>query len=472
MHPPGFESRRVRDAETHVDIIAILGATLIDGNGGSPSSDAVILIQGTRILAIGGREMPVPSQARIIDASGKYVIPGLMDANVHLFFACSPDALVRYEGRYGDVIREAAQIALKNGLTTVFDTWGPRRALTRIRDQISRGDIPGSRIFLAGNIIGLGGPTSEDFFPLARTVLSRSVADTIDARWEQGVGSDLLWRTPEEVRARVRAYIQSGQQDFVKYAGSGHGHVQYICFSEQVQRAIVEEGHRAGLTVQSHTTTPESLRLAIEAGVDLLQHPDLTGPASMPERTLASLVERDIPCAALLVTRRFLAWSDDHLPEAVRTFNRYKDENDARLINAGARILLTTDSGVLPDEAVGHPLLGSFVAAEDSPLWLGRSHFLWLEAAEQLGMDPMDALLAATRNIARAYRVDEHLGTLEEGKSADLLILERNPLEAAANYRGIHLVMKEGRVIDRDGLPTQPILTSLASSGPPPEDPG
>jgi imidazolonepropionase-like amidohydrolase len=117
-------------------------------------------------------------------------------------------------------------------------------------------------------------------------------------------------------------------------------------------------------------------------------------------------------------------------------------------------------------------LLGSFVAAEDSPLWLGRSHFLWLEAAEQLGMDPMDALLAATRNIARAYRVDEHLGTLEEGKSADLLILERNPLEAAANYRSISLIMKEGRVIDRDGLPTQPILTSLASSGPPPEDPG
>ena len=449
MRPLSSEGRRGHSAQPNVDMIAILGATLIDGNGGSPISDAVVLVEGERIIATGNRAVPVPPRARIIDASGKYVIPGLMDANVHLFFACSPDALVRYEGRYEDPIREAAQLALKNGLTTVFDTWGPRQSLTRVRDQVNRGEIPGSRIFFAGNIIGLGGPTSDDFFPISRTVLSGRMADAIDSRWEQGVGPELLWMEPEEVRTRVRAYIDSDQQDFLKYATSGHGRSQYICFSAEVQRILVEEGRRAGLTVQSHTTTPESLRMALEAGVDLLQHPDLTGPRKMPEATLSSIVTRNVPCAALFVTRRFLAWSDTHSPEPTKTINRCKDENDARLIAAGARILLTTDAGVLPEDAADNPLLGAFASADESPLSLGEAHFLWLEAAEQLGMSPMDALMAATRNIASAYKVTEHLGTLEKGKSADLLILDRNPLEAAANYRSISLVMKEGRVVDR-----------------------
>jgi imidazolonepropionase-like amidohydrolase len=88
-----------------------------------------------------------------------------------------------------------------------------------------------------------------------------------------------------------------------------------------------------------------------------------------------------------------------------------------------------------------------------------NSHFYWLLAMQDKGMKPMAALMAATRNIAKAYKVDKTLGTLERGKLADLLILDRNPLEDAENYRSIHLVMKEGKIIDRDALPTQRLLT-------------
>jgi hypothetical protein len=387
-----------------------------------------------------------------------------MDANVHLYFEHTPAELIRCDGRYEDIMIRGAQIALRNGLTTVFDTWGPRDALTRVRNQINCGQTVGSRVFFAGNIIGLGGPTSTDFYPGTRAALSKSDAEAIDSRWEHGVGSDLLWMTPAEVRARIRKYIQSGQQDFLKYASSSHSQMQLICLSAEFQRIVVEEGHRAGLTVQAHTASPESLRMEIEAGADLLQHPDLTGLAKMPDETLSVITEREIPCATLFVTRRFLGWTNANMSEHVRTVYRIKDQNDRRLVEMGARVLLTTDAVNLPVDAAANPLIGLVAHCEESPFSLGEAHFHWLEAAVELGMKPMHVLLAATRNIAKAYKVDQDLGTLEKGKIADLLILDKNPLADAANYRSISLVVKEGRVIDRKSLPNIDALATTSAS--------
>jgi imidazolonepropionase-like amidohydrolase len=455
-----MSSTATQAQNTQDSMLAIVGGTIIDGTGAPPLPEGVLLIEGSRIVAVGNASNPIPGHARRISAAGQYVIPGLMDANVHLFFPVTPDLLVRYEGMYEAVIAEAAEIALKNGVTTVFDTWGPREALTRVRDSINRGERPGSRIFFAGNIIGFNGPTSTDFFPIARSILSKARADEIDARWEQGVGANLLYMTAEQVRARVRAYLESGTQDFLKYASSGHTAMELIAFSEKVQRVIVEEGHRAGLTVQAHSTSPESLRLEIEAGADLLQHADVTGPVPIPEELLALMVERQIPCASLFVTRRFLAWNEASGTEPIKTIHRVKDENDRRLIAAGANVLLTTDGGVYPADAIEMPLYAPQVAAQDLPTALGESHFHWLTAAHELGMAPMDILKAATANLAKAYHVDRDLGTLEKGKIADLLILNRNPLENPSHYRSIRAVVKEGRMVEREALPTRPILTA------------
>lgn len=441
--------------------LAIVGGTIIDGNGGKPIDRGVIVVDGERILEVGDSSVVLPPNTTEISAAGKFIMPGMMDANVHLFFAHTPAELIRYDDRYEDVITEAAQVALRSGVTTVFDTWGPRQALTNVRNGINEGKLVGSRIFFAGNIIGFGGPTTDDFFPLTREILSKAKADEIDARFEQGVGADLLWMTPEQVRMRLRAYIESGDQDFLKYAGSGHVQMQLLSFSETIQRIIVEEGHRAGLTVQAHTTSPESLRIEIESGADILQHGDITGLAAMPEELLRAIVERKIACAAMLATRKFSEWNKMCGSESKRIAqNEIKDENDRRLIAAGATLLLTTDSGVLTSDRTEIPLLKQHMPPSDSPVELGTAHVLWLQAAHELGMKPMDALLAATRNPARAYKVDQDLGTLEKGKLADLLVLAKNPLEDVENYRSVELVMKAGEIVERESLPKQRLLSA------------
>jgi imidazolonepropionase-like amidohydrolase len=443
---------------------AISGATVIDGTGRAPMGDAVVLIEDDRIRSVApAAQTVIPEQAKVIDARGRYVIPGLLDANVHLFFPL-PEICLEYEGRYEDLIEEAAQLVLRSGVTTVFDTWGPLESLSAVRDRINRGETVGSRIFVAGNIIGLGGPLSHDFFSAGNAFGPDTVA-RINRYWEQGVGPELLWLGPEEVRRRVRAYVERSGIDFVKYAASGHKEPQFILFSAESQRAIVAEGHRGELTVQAHTTTPESLRMEIEAGADILQHGDITGREPIPEQTLQVIVDRALPVAALVATKRHMGWARRHGSASIQLIhNETQERNDQRLIEAKARLLLTTDGFVSGPRITRHPLRAGWRGAVDNPIELGESHFRWLEAVIERGMAPMDALLAATRDVAAAYGKQADLGTIGPGKRADLLILDADPLVDVRNYRSIRQVIKDGVPVDRDTLPIHRILTEAADA--------
>src|SRR5688572_4371659 len=141
----------------------VCGATMIDGVAERPIEGKDIWIEAGRIKKIGARaEFNVnATTVEVIDARGKYVIPGLMNANVHLLMDIRLETLARYAGRYEELIGEAAQVALKNGLTTVFDTYGPRRFLMSVCEKIDASELPGSRIYCAGNIVGLDGPMSQ-----------------------------------------------------------------------------------------------------------------------------------------------------------------------------------------------------------------------------------------------------------------------------------------------------------------------
>lgn len=446
--------------------LAITGATVIDGTGKAPLRDGVVLITDGRITAIGApRDVVIPRGAKRLDAIGKYVIPGLMDANVHLFINIDPESLIKYEGRYHEVVLEGAQIALKGGLTTVFDTWGPRAALVKIRDMINAGQAVGSRIYLAGNIIGFSGPLGEDFMghpvklgQAASQIVSASTFARMNETWEQTTGRRLLWMTPEELRPVIREYTKNGV-DFLKYAAGDHFPGSFITFSPLAQRVIVEEAHRAGMTVQAHTMSVPVLDLAIESGVDIITHGDLSGPTPIPDETLRKLADRKIPVSILPVTERHIEAQEARRPvRAPGTSPRTVQTNERNMIKAGINLLLSTDAGIQP------PLdpLDAPVAVADTidPLGkLGEGHFNALVALEDLGMDRMEILKAATSNIAKAYKHPE-LGTLEPGKIADLVILDANPLESARNYRRINAVIKGGKLIDLGALPVAPLISA------------
>ncbi len=441
------------------EIAVVTGATVIDGTGAAPIKDAVIVIEGHRVSAIGPRSgVRIPAGAREINAAGKFVIPGLMDANVHLVLNMTIEFHGRYEGRYEDLIEEAAQVALKNGVTTVFDSWGPLQPLLDVRDRINRGEVVGSRMYVAGNIVGLSGPLGRDFNPLAETAATSEFAKRINHLYEENTGPDLLWETPDEIRTEIRKYIARGI-DFLKYAAAGHGRgmTNFLMFSAESQRAIVEECHRAGIIAQTHTMTVDSLRQGIEAGIDMGQHMEITGPEPMPDEVIKLMLAKKIYAAVQPSTaRRLKITVEDATDPGQAKQAQTSHDNIVRLINAGVPLLLATDAGMRDPDGVASqkPRMRIDQLAE-----LHEGEFLWFQAMSENGMKPMDEILAATRNIAAAYHKLGQLGTLEKGKMADLVIVDADPLQDINNIHKISLVMKEGQVVDRDKLPFKKVLS-------------
>lgn len=445
--------------------VVIKGATVIDGVAERPMEHHSIWIEGGRIKAVApSSELRPPNGAEVIDARGKFIIPGLMNANVHLLMDIRLENLARYWGRYEELIVEAAQVALKSGLTTVFDTYGPRRFLMAARDKIAAGEAQGSRIFCAGNIVGFDGPFSEDFnfFAKGAEVASAVMSRRINSIWVENVGRHLMWLPPDRVAEEVRAYINK-EINFVKYGSNDHYPGSFLAFSPQVQSAIVDEAHRAAVTAQAHTMSVEGLRVAIEAGCDLIQHANVTGPVPIPEATLELIARRQTGAVVFPWTERGFAWILDNVNDMERNMWLASDVNARNLIRCGARLLMANDGAIFAPEKASTPSLNkSWGAApiEDGLISLSEGHFVWFRAMEEKGCKPMELLRAATHNIAVAYGKDRDLGTLEVGKLADLLILERNPLLKADNYRSIQTIMKEGVVVNRDALPLNPILTN------------
>ncbi len=431
-------------------ILAVVGGTIIDGTGGAPLPDGVILIQDGKIAAVGRkRDIPIPPKAARIEAVGKFIIPGFIDGNVHFTFGTSVEYLARYENLLEDLVIESAQVALAAGVTTAFDTWGPLQPLLNVRDRIKRGEIAGSRMFVAGNIIGFSGPLGRDFNP--DPAASKTFRNRINAIWEENVGPDLGFLRPDEVAGEIRKYISRGP-DFIKYGSSGHSDDAILLFSEAAQRAIVDEAHRAGLTAQCHTSNVESLRMGVEAGNDLITHADITGREPIPEATIARLKEKSVTCGILPNTKRrdeanMKRYAQN--PTARRSLES-RNLNITHFIEADVPIMMTTDAGIWSPEVVAEMTPENKLERLDT---LGKGHFYWCRAMAERGMKPMDILLCATRNVARGYHKDSEFGTLEKGKAADLIILGADPLADIGNIEKIVQVMKDGRVVERDKLP-------------------
>ena len=466
--------------------LALVGGTVISVTGQPPIEDGVVLIDGGKIAAVGpGSEVEIPEGTPVVDTTGKFIIPGLIDTNVHLILMTVPEFFVKYEDRLTDIAIQSAQVGLKYGMTTMADSWGPLEPLLEARDRIKSGEFVGSRVLVAGNIVGLGGPFSSYFMgswdirgPDMRYGgwVHPAIQRRINALWEAGVGPELLAMTPEETAEAMRAYLARGV-DFVKLAVAGHGisPVEPLMFSEQAMRAMREEVRKAGVPFQTHTFTVESLRVAVELEPEMLQHPNVMNTpwfaASDAQkesirRSIAAISDRGIYCGLMAIPSKtkqeiYSSWDPaEHLDDYylnqimmsrapfIAAFPLEPRIEGLRVwIDGGVPYTLATDQG--PEAADLGPVA-----------WgrLGRAHFERLEDLQDCGEDPSDILIAATRNGAEAYGLGNQVGTVEEGKLADLLVLEADPLADIANLRKIQFVIKDGKVVDRDALPTVHVL--------------
>jgi imidazolonepropionase-like amidohydrolase len=460
-------------------VIAIVGATLIDGTGGPALPNTTIIVRGKRIVAVGPRpSVAIPPGAQVVDAAGKYATPGFIDTNVHLSLYNNGESMVRYEDRFLDLIVEAAQTELKYGVTTVRDSYGALLPLVAVRDSIAHGRLVGPRMLVAGNIVGWGGPKSPLFSnSTPATYFDERMMDFI----AQGAGEELLDLSPDELRVAINKYLDKGP-NFVKYGGTAHTN-NLIAFSPRQQEALVDAVHKRGLFAETHSTNPEPLRISVLAGIDLIQHPEVHN-VPIPDDLVKLIVDHKVICSILANSITGKPWkdylkaqqradsakADSARNDTLKVLNRTKTgwelrrEREAKrtavrranaeaLIKGGCTTTPSTDTYLS-----GAPEF-SRTPRVDAHLMPGTATLAAIEGLVELGMTPAQALVAATKNGAIASQGLKDFGTIETGKYADLLLLDADPLADIHNIRKLSLVMSEGRIVDLNGLPEQPVWT-------------
>jgi imidazolonepropionase-like amidohydrolase len=430
--------------------VALVGGTLIDGNGGVPTRDAAVVIDGKRIAAVGGPGTEIPKDAETIRCEGKTVLPGLIDAHVHVTSSSGGQASPQTE--YSPATRAAKMKSwLLFGVTSIFEM-GSNPLFDALRDDLDAGRVVGPRLFGVKYAI-----TSPGGHP---TGLGRELrlADRDVNLFEVA--------SPEEARAAVKK-IAGGRPDGLKihhtrsqFPGTSCLDCDLEKHDTETLRALVDEGHNQGLKVFCHIAWPSEAKEAIEAGVDCLAH-TVTHAETGTRPVFELMVERGVGMHTTLT--RIEAYFTFHrdpflrdklrgkvpdaildslgLPNSVARMRNDSEEveGDARRIfdiaRANTRRAHKMGVGIVCGTDSGGPggLHGAGVPRE-------------IEIINECGLTPMQSIQAATRNAADCIGQSANLGTVEKGKLADVIVVAGDPLRDISNLRKIDLVVRDGVV--------------------------
>jgi imidazolonepropionase-like amidohydrolase len=462
--------------------IAIIGGTLIDATGGAPRSGQTVLIENGLIKSVGPSEsISVPESAQHIDASGMTVLPGLIASNQHIQLnplypapvADLPfDELVaRWEANFADMPRKAF-IYLMQGITTMRQTSGPRMRLLPVKRSIDAGEIPGPRIMLGGALIKSPeafeahlekNETPPDAVEWLRNEFAWFIVDDIDEDLEELTSEDYnFWKIS------FGSELFDGKNDFT---------------DAEVRRIIAmarEHGKKIDIHAQS---SPEGYARLLKFDFDTLEHP-FTTEFIQDEETIAGFARKGIIVDTLLrvrvagaelasdpnrvsETRYIMSMS----PDEYRLLMRYRDKllfNLRNPLQSGLSIYdkraTNLDSFGMSGPSYAEQQKGretarqnmrrfiragvKFSMGTDAPTFL---NFLQedpnaTELADMvaLGMSPMEAIIAGTRNGAEALGMLDVLGTIEEGKIADVILVEGDPLKSMKAMKRVVVVIKDG----------------------------
>ena len=412
-------------------LVVILAARLIDGTGAPPISDAVVIISGNTITAVGtSSAVNIPVGAQVIDLGDATLLPGFIDAHVHLIGRTLGDprrdnAIVRDYGSLSAILGVPnAQATLMAGFTSVRNVGAPDFQDMALRQAITEGRVPGPRMQNAGESLGItGGHCDENGFRpgLLDRDPDRFIANGADA-----------------VRAAVRYEIKYGA-DVIKTCATGGvlsegdavGETQYNL--DELQ-AMVAEANKLGRKVAAHVHGTEGIKLAAQAGVSSIEHGsfmDEEGAKLMASKgtyLVATLmageaVERFARNGVLTGLRAQKA-----LAAAAAMWNAIKLARANRVM-----VALGTDAGVIPHGTNAH-------------------EFILLN--QWGGYTPMEAIVAGTSNAAKLLGWEKNVGTLTAGKWADIVAVPGDPLRDLTALERVTFVMKDGKVHKSAGRPS------------------
>ncbi len=411
---------------------------LIDGTGVEPIEDALIIVEDSKIKEVGKQgEISPPKNASFIDATGKIVMPGMIDAHIHftgtaylnLFseLAFIPEGL--------RIIRSVveAQNMLEAGFTSVLDAGGSIGFC--LKRAIEENTISGPRILCSGRMIAMTGGHGD--------------AQTLPKEWVMKLGLCRLADGPDECRKAAREQIRDGA-DMLKISTTG-GLWDWADLRTKTQftvdeiRAVVEEANRVGIKVHSHNNilsgwptfgSNEGIQNAIIGGVKIIDH-----GCFIDDETLQMMLKNDVVYVPTTAIHHVMAsrGSKYGLPDFFINNLREAENAINDTVKRAYKLGVTIASG--SDFMGSHPL---------SPL--GEECAIELSLLVKAGLTEMDAIVAATKNNAYTLGILDKVGTIEEGKIADIIIVDGDPLKKInilQNKKNIHTVIKNGEIIKR-----------------------
>lgn len=395
--------------------IAITGASVVNVEDGSVIENAVVVIEGDRIKEIGpAGAVSIPANADKIPLDGKWLVPGLMNAHVHLGLKLPgpAGAALADETDMELVLRMAAnaRASLDAGVTTVRLVGEYAGADFVLKAAIDGGSMPGPRIRTAGEIIATTG----------------------------GHG-DLEADGPYELAKAVRKQIKQGAS-WIKVAISGgisdsHGSISASHLMPEELKSVIEVAHRQGAKVTAHNGSPVAADEALELGIDCFEH-----AYHLTEKQLRVMKAKGtwlVPTAVVTDEGAMEFFRKIGSPpwylERVESTRVDHQKMLRTAIKLGVNIALGTDQ--FPFE----PNAGTTATVREAELYVAA------------GMTPLQALQAATLNVARMLSMEQDVGSLAPGHYADIIAIDGNPAEDISALRTISFVMKGGQVYRHDG---------------------
>lgn len=441
--------------QSGIGTLVIRGGTLVDVRAGKEVPNSVIVIRGEHIEQVAAEgKVEIPEGAQIVDARGKWVIPGLIDSHAHA----------------GDYVSDPLKLYLANGVTTIRNPGGNVTALRLTREKLESGKMIGPRLYFSGNILDGNPPV-----------------------W---AGGSLLVDTPERARSTVNFLADQGV-DFVKV---------YNNVKESELAAVIETAKARGLPVAGHIPRTLTMTHAIEMGITRLEHIRITGKEMLSTEEAEKIDPLPVGKREAMLWERFdlgsqkfrdlvkrLAESRVFLDPTLVIDEYYnassaevekKDPNNkyisAEFVEGASRafqnplFLIPSELKTAAVEAVRKEqrFVGMcneagvrIIAGTDGPgmglLLPGFGLQRELELLVESGLSPLQALRAATSTSAEALAKEDRLGSLEPGKLADVVVLDADPLLAIQNVKKVRTVVQGGKVYEPGALLEQALAEAL-----------